>query len=138
MLQRPLLIPTGVLGAIHIGFMVTRLAALGRVAGQRGRLEEAETYYRQALKIDQEVQDLRGEGVDLGDLGDILVQRGDLAGAQANYERVLAIMQQVGDTGGEGVALYKLALMFEQNDDLDEAEVLHRKSLQFAIDVQAA
>ena len=69
------------------------LASLGRVAHQRGDLDTAERYLREALEVHTEHlgEDSPVAGAVWTNLGSVLRDRRDLAGAEAAHRRALAI-----------------------------------------------
>jgi tetratricopeptide (TPR) repeat protein len=79
------------------------LSSLGQIALARGRLEEAEGYFQQALAIRREVQDRQGEGVELSSLGQIALARGRLEEAEGYFRKCLAITHDVQDALNEGM-----------------------------------
>jgi tetratricopeptide (TPR) repeat protein len=71
------------------------------VALRRGRLEEAEGYFEQALAIRREVQDRRGEGIDLANLGLLAEKREQWDEAEAWYRQGLAGVRETQDAASE-------------------------------------
>ena len=58
-----------------------------------------------ALTIDREIGDRRGEGSVLGNLGVEYAELGETRRAIQFYEQQLAIAREIGDRRGEGIAL---------------------------------
>ena len=64
--------------------------------------------YEQALVIDREIGDRRGEGADLGNLGMAYAALGEVRRAIEQYEQALVISREIGDRRGEGADLGNL------------------------------
>ncbi len=69
---------------------------IGGVHRDRGDLDQALTYFEQALRIRQEIGDRRGEAVTQFDIGISHRKRGDLAAAVISLERAVAPDELVG------------------------------------------
>jgi len=107
-------------GALHGG-----LANALREGGQYG---EARKEYETALKIFEELRDLRSRGVDLGNLGAVAMVEGNLAEALNRHRAALALFQQLREPAMEAVAWDELGRVFQRSEQWDEAERHHRES----------
>ena len=118
---------------VRVGNLVT---TYGTILTRIGQLDEAERYLRRALEIDREVQDRRGEGVDLTDLGQIARARGRLDEAAEYFQQGLAIDREVRDRRGEGVDLSQLGQIALARGRLDEAAEYFQQSLAIRSEVR--
>ncbi len=109
-----------------VGAAHTELADLFQALGQydQSRLE-----YEAALEIDEELGDLRGKGVDLGQLGTLALEQNDLAEARRRYVDALATFQALGEPQTEAVFWHQLGMVAEEARAWDEAERCYRESL---------
>jgi tetratricopeptide (TPR) repeat protein len=102
---------------------------LGRVAQQRGRLDEAEDRYRQSLTINEEFGDRPGMASTYHQLGLVAQQRGRLDEAEDWYRQSLTISEDLGDRPGMASTYGQLGRVALQRGRLDEAEDWYRQSL---------
>jgi eukaryotic-like serine/threonine-protein kinase len=107
------------------------LDQLGWAAEAQDRLDEAQTWFEQALLIDRE---LGGNGaVTIGKLAEILQYKGDLSGATRRNEQVLAIAKESGNLNMESGTLNNLIDLYTTQGDLATAkELLSRANTVFA------
>ena len=73
---------------------------LGIVAEERGRLTEAEEWYRKAVSIDEELGDRASVAISFHQLGVVAQTRGRLAEAEEWYREALTINEELGDQPG--------------------------------------
>ncbi|MDA8020881.1 MAG: serine/threonine-protein kinase [Thermoanaerobaculia bacterium] len=106
---------------------------LARVLSQRGKLDEAESFVREALEIC-----LRAERRDhvrlstvFGDLAWLLTEKGDHAGAEPYYRQALEILESKFESGHPSVieARGGLGLFLREKGDLAGAEEALRANL---------
>jgi tetratricopeptide (TPR) repeat protein len=102
---------------------------LGRVAQARGRLGDAEAWYRKALEIAQEADNQPGMAKSCYQLGLLAQIRGDLAGAEQWLRGALAIEQETGDTSGAAITYSELGVVAAESGRLREAEQWLRAAL---------
>jgi len=97
-------------------------------------------YYEQALAIQREIGDRRGEGADLGNLGLAYAALGETRRAIEYYEQQLIITREIGDRRGEGNALANMGLLVKGQGDLARARQLWEQALEIyeAIEAPAA
>jgi serine/threonine protein kinase/tetratricopeptide (TPR) repeat protein len=107
------------------------LGQLGWAAEAQDRLDEAQTWFEQALLIDRE---LGGNGAGtIGKLAEILQYKGDLSGATRRNEQVLAIAKESGNLSMESGTLNNLIDLYTTQGDLATAkELLSRANAVFA------
>ncbi|MEU9874860.1 CHAT domain-containing tetratricopeptide repeat protein [Streptomyces phaeochromogenes] len=115
--------------------IATAYHQLGRVAQNRGRLDEAEDWYRQSLTIDEDLGDRPGIGTAYHQLGMTAQNRGRLDEAEDWYRQSLTIKEDLGDRPGIGTAYHQLGNIAYLRDRLDEAETWYRQSLTIKKDL---
>ncbi|MER5756028.1 SAV_2336 N-terminal domain-related protein [Streptomyces sp. NPDC002088] len=109
--------------------LATTYHQLGNVAQQRGRLEEAEDWYRQALTIDEELGNRPGTATAYHQLGNVAQQRGRLEEAEDWYRQALTIAEELGNRPGTATAYHQLGSVAEDRRRLEEAEDWYRQAL---------
>ena len=101
--------PEPVLEIAGVSLPISRqVLDLGLAYATLGQVEKAIGFYEQALGIDREIGDRRGEGNALGNLGLAYAALGQVEKAIGFYEQHLAIVREIGDRRGEGTALGNL------------------------------
>jgi tetratricopeptide (TPR) repeat protein len=109
--------------------LATSYGELGTVAQQRGDLDRAEHWYRQALTIIEELGDQPNMAIGYHQLGMVAQGRGDLDGAEDWYRKSLTIAERLGNRPGVAIGYHQLGTVAKDRGDLDEAEDWYRKSL---------
>ncbi|MFD7403575.1 tetratricopeptide repeat protein [Streptomyces sp. NPDC059866] len=102
---------------------------LGMVAHLRGRLEEAEDWYRQSLTIKEGLGDRPGMATSYGQLGMVAQDRGRLEEAEDWYRRSLTIDEDLGNRPGMATSYHQLGMVAQDRGRLEEAEDWYRQSL---------
>ncbi|HEV2809892.1 MAG TPA: tetratricopeptide repeat protein [Acidimicrobiales bacterium] len=102
---------------------------LGIVAEERGRLDEAEEWYRRSLGITERLGDQPGMASSYHQLGIVAEERGRLDEAEEWYRRSLGITEQLGEKCGMARSYHQLGRVAEERGRLDEAEEWYRRSL---------
>ncbi|HEV2809888.1 MAG TPA: tetratricopeptide repeat protein [Acidimicrobiales bacterium] len=108
---------------------------LGLVAQDRGRLDEAEQWYRRCLEIEEELRDRPGTAKTYHHLGMVAHHRGRLDEAEQWYRRGLGILEGLGDRPGTAVTYHQLGLVAQDRGHLDEAEQWYGRCLGIADDL---
>ena len=103
--------------------MATTYHQLGNTAQQRGRLDEAEEWYRKSLAIKEALGDRPGMASTYHQLGITAQERGRLGEADEWYRKSLAIREDLGDRPGLGLTYAQLALLAEEQGQ--DREALH-------------
>ncbi|MBM4049798.1 MAG: tetratricopeptide repeat protein [Planctomycetes bacterium] len=93
-------------------------------------------YYEQALAIDREIGDRRGEGADLGNMGLAYAALGEARKAIGYYEQQLVIVREIGDRQGACAALGNMAVAWRQLGEPQKALACHREALRLALEAQ--
>jgi tetratricopeptide (TPR) repeat protein len=102
---------------------------LGMTAQARGRLEEAEDWYRQSLAIKKELGDRPGMAITYHQLGNTAHLRGRLDEAEDWYRQSLAIDEELGDHPGMAITYHQLGMTAQARGRLDEADDWYRQAL---------
>jgi tetratricopeptide (TPR) repeat protein len=102
---------------------------LGVTAQARGRLDEADGWYRKSLAIKEELGHRRGMAPTYHQLGMIAQVRGRLDEADDWCRKSLAMSEELGDRPGMGRIYHQLGMTARVRGRLDEADDWCRKSL---------
>ncbi len=87
------------------------LTALGDAWGRQGRFEEALKVLREALEIQNEIGDIRGQATVYQEIGDVYALTLNHTEALKHYERALAQWRAVLDRPGEAETLHRTAVV---------------------------
>ena len=96
-------------------------------AQDRGRLDEAEDWYRKSLTINEELGDRPGMASTYHQLGITAQDRGRLDEAEDWYRKSLTINEELGDRPGMASTYHQLGMTAQDRGRLDEAEDWYRK-----------
>jgi tetratricopeptide (TPR) repeat protein len=102
---------------------------LGIVAQERGRLDEAEEWYRRSRGIKEELDDRQGMAHSYHQVGMVAQLRGRLDEAEEGYRRALAIQEERSDRQGMAHSYHQLGMVARDRGHLDEAEEWYRRAL---------
>lgn len=80
------------------------------------------------LKVAEELNDLRGQGVTLGQLGTLAMTEGNLPEAAERLRAALTLFQRLREPATEAVVWHQLGMVFENAQQWDEAEQHYRES----------
>ena len=105
------------------------LRTLGMLFSVQGSFARAKTTLEQALRIDREIGDRRGEGVTLGRLGHVSGDLCDYEKAIGYYEQALCISCDTGDRWGESIALGRLGHIHARVGDYAQARDYYQQGL---------
>jgi tetratricopeptide (TPR) repeat protein len=109
----------------HRGAMLTDKAD---ALAEQGKYAEARKAYQDGLKVDEELNDLRGQGVTLIQLGTLAMTEGDLKEAAERHRAALALFQRLREPATEAVAWHQLGMVFQEARQWDEAERHYREA----------
>ncbi len=101
----------------------------GIFAQERGRLDEAEQWYRQSLAIAERINDADGQASTLHQLGRIAQEYRRFDEAERWCRQSLVIQQRIGDEHGTAVSFHTLGRLAEERRDFEAAEQWYRQSL---------
>jgi tetratricopeptide (TPR) repeat protein len=102
---------------------------LGMSAQDRGRLDEAEDWYRKSLVMEEERNYRPGMAATYHQLGMVAHDRGRLDDAENWYRKSLAIERDLGNQRGKAISYQWLGIIARQQGRLEEAENWCRMSL---------
>ncbi|MFI6501564.1 tetratricopeptide repeat protein [Nonomuraea typhae] len=106
---------------------------LGRVAEDRGRLDEADAWYRKSLTIKEELGNRPGMAITYHQLGTVEQRRGRLDEADAWYRKSLTIAEELSDRPGMAATYHQLGIVEQDRGRLDEADAWYRRSLTIRV-----
>ena len=106
--------------------MATTYHQLGITAQDRGRLDEADDWYRKSLAINEELGDRPGMAATYHQLGMTAQDRGRLDEAEDWYRKSLAINEELGDRPGMAATYHQLGMTAQDRGRLDEADDWYR------------
>jgi tetratricopeptide (TPR) repeat protein len=95
---------------------------LGLIAWERGRTDQARTYFRQSLDWSQRSGDQFNVALAQNNLGNLALRQGDLTSAAALYRSNYATQQEIGNRWGAGLALNNLGVAALTARDFPGAE----------------
>ncbi|MET7604933.1 tetratricopeptide repeat protein, partial [Streptomyces avermitilis] len=102
---------------------------LGMVAQLRGRLEDAEDWYRKSLTIEEDLDNRPGMAITYHQLGVVAQDRGRLEDAEDWYRKSLTINEDLGNRPGMASTYHELGVVAQDRGRLEDAEDWYRKSL---------
>ncbi|MFI6296626.1 CHAT domain-containing protein, partial [Nonomuraea sp. NPDC050790] len=111
------------------GHIAVTYHQLGIVAQLRGRLDEADAWYRKSLTIEEELGDRPGMAGSYHQLGRVAQLRGLLDEADAWYRKSLTIFEELGNRPGMAASYHQLGILAQLRGLLDEADAWYRKAL---------
>jgi|GEM_PF-258765 tetratricopeptide (TPR) repeat protein len=101
---------------------------LADVLRDQGRFAEAREQYQTALRVFEELDEVRSRGAILGQLGALAMAEGNLADAQTRYRDALTLFQHLREPTSEAVIWHQLGIVFKEAGDWDESERHFRES----------
>lgn len=112
------------------GNLATGYHQLGILELRRGRLDQAEQWFRKSLTITEALgDDHKREATIYQHLGSVEQFRGRLDEAEEWLQKARAILEALGDRGGLAATYHHLGIVEQRRARLDEAEEWYRKSL---------
>jgi tetratricopeptide (TPR) repeat protein len=111
------------------GLEERNLGQLGMAYHSIGQVQQAITFYQQALIIARELDDRRGEATRLGHLGIAYAHLGEDDHAIEYYQHALAISREIGDQSGEAKHLGNLGLTYRNQAQLEQAIGCYEQAL---------
>jgi SagB-type dehydrogenase family enzyme len=104
----------------------TLRSELGDALRASGRYGEARKAYEAGLRIAEELNDLRGQGIELARLGALALAEGNLEGASTWQQSALRLFQKLSERDMEATACHQLGRIYHQQGRWDEAERHYR------------
>ncbi len=114
------------------GLRGTLRSELGDAFRASGQYNDARKAYEAALKIAEELQDLRAQGVDLGQLGALALTEGRLDEALTCQQTARRLFQQLHEPDMEAAAWHQLGRIYHQQRVWDEAERHYREAARIS------
>ncbi len=114
------------------GLRGTLRSELGDALRAGGRYSYARKSYEAALKIAEELKDLRGQGEDLGRLGALALAEGKLEEALTRHQAARRLFQQLHDPDMEAAAWHQLGKVYQALRQWDEAERHYREAARIS------
>lgn len=108
------------------------LLSLGSLQAEQGDLSRAQKTFADALQVNQQIGNRRGEAIALTDLGHVQLDRGELETARTYYVRAIAIQREIEDTRNAGSSLSNLGRLLFQLGNYSEATKTLTESLAIA------
>jgi tetratricopeptide (TPR) repeat protein len=109
--------------------LATCYQQLGEVAHDRGRLDDAEGWYRKALAVAEELGDKSGIAPSYHMFGRVAQRRGRLDDAEQWYRKALAIREELGNAPDMVAIFHQLGMVAQHGGRLDDAEEWYHKAL---------
>jgi len=103
---------------------------IGLIYSDKGELDVALKYHKEALKVHREIGYRQGEADQFGNIGLIYHYKGDLDEALKYHKEALTIDREIGYRQGEASDLGNIGLMYSDKGDLDEALKYHKEALK--------
>ncbi|MGC1121116.1 MAG: tetratricopeptide repeat protein, partial [Candidatus Methanofastidiosia archaeon] len=99
----------------------------------KGDLDQALNYLKEALEIHRQIGYKQGEANQLGNIGLIYSDKGDLDQALNYLKEALEIHRQIGYKQGEASDLGNIGLIYSDKGDLDQALNYLKEALEILI-----
>ncbi len=106
----------------------SRMADKAEALADQGRYAEAREGYQAGLKVAEELDDLRKQGVILAQIGTLALQEGNLPEGVDRFQAALVLFQQLREPAMEAVAWHQLGMAFQEAWQWDEAERRYREA----------
>ncbi|MGK3967685.1 tetratricopeptide repeat protein [Sorangium sp. So ce118] len=104
------------------------LLGLARAAARLGRPDQAEQLLRESIHLYEQLGNIRGRAVALGQLANVLQARGELDEAlRIRQQEELPVYERLGDVRSRAVVLGNVADILEARGELDEALRIRRQ-----------
>ncbi len=104
------------------GLRGTLRSELGDALRAGGQYDDARKSYEAALKIAEDLNDLRAQGVDLGRLGALALTEGKLEEALTRHQAARRLFQQLHEPDMEAAACHQLGRIYHEQRQWGEAE----------------
>jgi tetratricopeptide (TPR) repeat protein len=95
-------------------------------------MRRREEGHEDAVEIAEELNDVRGQGIDLGQLGALALIEGKLDEARTRQHAALRLFQQIHDPDLEAAACHQLGRIYHEQRQGDEAERHYREAARIS------
>ncbi len=116
----------------NVSSVAVSLHNLGRIAEEKGQLDEAGRWYQQSLAMEKSTDNEHGPAITVHQLGVIAQKRGLSAEAEGWYRQSLGIRDRIGDERGQATTLHQLGTIAQERHQFEEAERCYLQSLAIA------
>lgn len=96
----------------------TALGNIGIIFSDKGEMDKALKYLKDALKIRKEIGDRQGEAFTLDGIGIIFSVKGEMDKALNYHQDALKIHKEIGDRQGEAFALKNIGLIYRDKKEI--------------------
>jgi tetratricopeptide (TPR) repeat protein len=103
---------------------------LGLISESRGNYDQAVSWYRKSLEINEALGNRAGMAGSYHQLGMVAQRRGDYDQALSLYQKSLEINEEVGNRSGMASSYHQLGMVAEFRGDYDQALSWYQKSLE--------
>jgi SagB-type dehydrogenase family enzyme len=110
------------------GLRGTLRSELGDALRAGGHYADARKAYEAALKIAEELKDLRGQGIELAHLGALELTEGNLEQALTRHQAARRLFQQLREPDMEAAAWHQLGRVYHKQQQSNEAERHYREA----------
>jgi len=108
----------------------TALGNIGLIYYNKGKLDTALKYHKNALGIAREIGYKEGEANQLGNIGLIYSDKGVLDQSLKYHKNALGIDREIGYKQGEAIQLGNIGLIYSDKGELDTALKYHKEALE--------
>src|SRR6266700_881691 len=105
---------------------------IGMLYGRLDHMQESLLHFQEALTIQRELGDHRGETMTLVNMGELQRTHGDLEQAHTNLQNALALSQQYQDLSLQYIVFHNLGLLYQGRKDYDRAFSFYLEALRLA------
>lgn len=103
---------------------------VGMLYGRLGERQESQSYFEQALLIQQEMGDLKGQAATLANQGELLRMQEAYNEALVCFEKALVLAQQQHDINLQSIMLHNLGLLYHGMRDFRQAFSYYLEALR--------
>ena len=103
---------------------------MGVIYDNLGDESKALTFYREGLKMREEIGDKHGIAESLNNIAFLSEKQGDVPQALEYHHKALKIQEEINDEDGISISLNNIATIYEYQDDIPKALEYYQKSLQ--------
>jgi tetratricopeptide (TPR) repeat protein len=100
--------------------------------GRLGDMQQSQLHFQEALAIQREIGDHRGETMTLVNLGELQRTHGELEQAHVNLQAALSLSQQYQDLSLQYIVFHNLGLLYQGRKDYDLAFSFYLEALRLA------
>lgn len=106
------------------------LSELGLILYYLGELDKALEYHLKSLKMGEELGEMAGIAIQLGNIGVVYQTKGELNLAQQYHEKALKLNEELGNKKSISADYGNLGIVYEIKGEFDKALEYHKKALE--------